>query len=147
MLRNLFKNHVRGTEKKALVPIVESLLCHPTIAVAKGINVEVSKVYISTRVIKHIYDKRTAEEFDFLLGVIPTIVKYPDKVYRNKSGKRGELCFVKTVKNQKCLCSIEQILIRGKPSHFETVTFFRTEDSYLAKYELLWEWKGGTPSS
>lgn len=127
--------------------LISSLLCHLTVAVSKGLQIDISKVYINTRVIKHVYDKRPAEEFDFLLEHVLSVVKYPDKVYRNTTGKRGEFCFVKTVKNQKCLCSIETVMCDGQVQYFEVVTFFRTDEDYLKKYELLWEWKGGTPSS
>jgi len=114
----------------------------------KGIDMTCNKVYLSTRVLKHVYDKRPAEEFDFMLDTLVNVVKYPDKIYKNKNGKRGCFCFVKEVKNSTCLVSLETIFDEKKvATHCEVATFFRTDDDYLKNYELLWEWKGGIPSS
>jgi hypothetical protein len=115
----------------------------------KGAGLDISKVYINTRVIKHIYDKRPAEEFDYCVENAVATVKYPDKIYKNKGGKRGSYCFVKEVKNCKCLVSVESVETPddGQPPHFVVVTFFRVDDAYLKDYELLWEWKDGNPSS
>ncbi|MEX0918807.1 MAG: hypothetical protein WDZ85_02455 [Candidatus Paceibacterota bacterium] len=145
---HLSKTYIRGTTKKAVVQLVDSFLCHITSAVRKGIRIEHSKVYISTRVIKHVYDKRPAEEFDFCIENTHLVVKYPDSIYRNKKGKRGDFCFVKEVKNFKCFVSIEVVdNSEEKPPHCEVVTFYRINNKYLESYELLWEWKGGIPSS
>ncbi|MEK7105928.1 MAG: hypothetical protein AAB895_01045, partial [Patescibacteria group bacterium] len=75
--------------------------------------------------------------------VVHLITKYPDKVYKNKLGKRGEYCLVKSIKNNNYLCSIE--VVQGESeSQLEIVTFFRVnDDNYLKNYDLLWEWKGG----
>jgi hypothetical protein len=145
---SLAEKYIRGTEKKSIVRFVTAFLCHLTPTVIKGAVLPCTKIYINTRVIKHAYDKRTAEEFDFLIKNLYKIVKYPNFIYKNKSGKRGEYCFVKEINNEKYLCSIqfnhqnEAILMA-----YDIVTFFRTDDAYLKNYELLWEWKVGDPSS
>jgi hypothetical protein len=113
----------------------------------KGISLSCNKVYLNTRVLKHLYDKRPAEEFDLMTENIFDIVKYPSKIYKNKDGKRGSFCFVKEIKNSKCMVSLETMHNNGQVTHCEVVTFFRADEEYLANYELLWEWKGGIPSS
>ncbi len=148
ILFHLYKKYIKGSAKKSLVQLIQVQLCHLTVTVTKGLNIKCNRVYLSTRVLKHIYDKRPAEEFDFMLENTFNVVKYPDKIYKNKNGKRGSYCFVKDIKNMKCLVSVETIYDENKnTTHCEVVTFFRVEDKYLANYELLWEWKGGTPSS
>jgi hypothetical protein len=142
LLSNLYAQYIKNTEKEAIVQLVSTFLCNLTASVAKGIDCPCIKVYISTRVIKHVYDKRPAEEFDFLLLNVHSVVKFPDRIYKNKSGKRGAYCFVKEIKNKKYLCSIE-IITKESTSQCEIVTFFRVRDDYLDSYELLWEWKGG----
>ena len=145
---HLFKDYIKGTPKRALVQMVEIHLCHLTAAVIKGVGLSPNKVYLNTRVLKHMYDKRPAEEFDLMLFALIDVVKYPNKVYKNKNGKRGSYCFVKEVKNSKCLVSIETICEKtSNEERCQIVTFFRTDDSYLSNFELLWEWKGGNPSS
>lgn len=147
----LNKKYIKGTTKKAVVQLVQVHLCHLTAAVVKGIGLTCNKVYLSTRVLKHLYDKRPAEEYDLMIENILDLVKYPSKIYKNKEGKRGSYLFVKEVKNSKCVTSIEvmETEMEGKKiaTHCEVATFFRTDEDYLANYELLWEWKGGTPSS
>jgi hypothetical protein len=144
----LYKHYVQGTPRKAIVQLLTVLLCHLTVAVVKGIDSKCNKVYVSTRVIKHIYDKRPAQEFDFLLENAHLVVKYPDKVYKNKDGKRGSFCFVKKIKNESWLVSVETMGGDEEITHCEVVTFFRVNsDDYLSSYELLWEWEGGNPPS
>lgn len=147
VIPDLHKKYVRGTEKRAIVQFVQIFICHLTVAVVKGTGCICNKVYVSTRVIKHIYDKRPAEEFDFLIENVHLVIKYPDRIYKNKDGKRGSYCFVKNVKNTMCFCSIETVEKDGQPPMCEIVTFFRTSEAYLKNYELLWEWKVGDPSS
>ena len=131
-----------------MVQMVQVKLCHLTIAVIKGLGLSCNKVYLNTRVLKHLYDKRPAEEFDLMTETLLDVVKYPSKIYKNKDGKRGSFCFVKDIKNSKCLVSIETVHNKEKVATYcEVATFFRTDDRYLKNYELLWEWKGGTPSS
>ena len=96
---------------------------------------------------KHVYDKRPAQEYDLLIENLQSIVKFPDRIYKNKNGKRGGYVFVKNIKNVLCLCSIEIAQRENDDSRCEVVTFFTVEEDYLAGYELLWEWKGDIPSS
>jgi hypothetical protein len=145
---NTFNKHVRLSQKGSLVTLVDIHLCNLTFSVKKGLSVNPRKVYLSTRVLKHVYDKRPASEFDFILNNIVKIVKYPDLVYKNKSGKRGSYCFVKKIGNRLYLCSVEMTIyidgdLRYTDERIDVVTFFSTDEKYLKNYELLWEWKGG----
>lgn len=96
---------------------------------------------------KHAYDKRSAQDYDMLIDNMVDIVKLPGKIYKNKGGKRGSFCFVKQIKNIDYLCSIEIVETRNDGLACEVATFFAPGDSYLDSLELLWEWKGGKPSS
>ena len=146
---DLAERYIRGTEKEAIVQNVQALLCEITVATMRGITAVARKVYISTRMIKHLYDKRPAEEFDFVVYNIHLIARYPDAIYRNKDPKRGDFFFTKSIKNKKYFCSLQHINVPVTgDSQFEIVTAFRIQkDSYLLSYDLLWEWKGGKPSS
>ena len=147
-ISHLYKQYIHGTLKKAMVQLVTVLLCHLTHTVAKGINAKCKKVYINTRAIKHLYDKRPAQEFHFLVENADQITKYPDRVYQNKIGKRGCYCFVKNIGDDLWLVSLEVIQDGNQDStHYEVVTFFRTDENYLADFELLWKWEVGNPPS
>ena len=139
----LFRQHVRGTSKGTIVINDVALLCHLTKAVTKAINLNSEKVYITTRTMKHMYDKRPAEEFDFVLKNLFQIVKYPNTVYQNKDGKRGNICLVKEIDGIKYLCCLEMI-----DNALYIATAFRVgNERYLKSFTPLWSWRGGTPSS
>ena len=144
----MYRKFIRGSEKGAIVQSVQVLLCNFTNAVTRGINSQGAKAYIHTRALKHNYDKRPAEEFDFLIDNLHYVVKFPDSVYRNKGAKTGDYLFVKKLKNKTYTCSLQEIIREDGGIHYEVVTFFRiSKENYLTHYDLLWEWKGGKPSS
>jgi len=141
----LFVNHVKGTAKEAIVADRRALICHLTKAVLAGINLEMIKVYITTRVIKHLYDKRPAQEFDLILKKAYNIIREPDEIYKNLDPKRGEYGFVKKIGNQLFFCSIE--IEKGDGLAVATIFKLSKPESYLKNYKSLWRWKDGTPSS
>jgi hypothetical protein len=113
--------------------------------------------------LKHLFDKKPAEEFLFIINHLHEIVKYPDRVYRNKNEKKGEFCLTKEIGNEKYLYSIEIIkippavfdeLILGvsecgtekKEEEIQIATAFRLRDEkYIKNYILLWDWGNGNP--
>jgi hypothetical protein len=101
------------------------------------------KVSATTRAIKHLYDKRTAQEFDAVIQFIPKIFNDPDKIYRNKDGKRGNFCFLKNIRNVNYLASCERIA-----RELQLVTAFQIRNNrYLNDYDLLRSWRDDTHSS
>lgn len=98
-------------------------------------------IYIKSRSLKHVYDKRTAEEFDFILGNYGLLLADPDKIYRNKDQKRGDYCFVRRLEDgREYFCSLElECDLYKKISNLWLVTVFRIRKvSYLHNYKLLW---------
>ncbi|MFA6048222.1 MAG: hypothetical protein WCV59_04670 [Parcubacteria group bacterium] len=141
-VQELFEKHIKGTAKDAIVADVTIFLCHLTYAVSKNNNFP-PKVYLKTRALKHIYDKRPAEEFDRILIYLKKLVRYPDCVYKNKNPKRGDYVFTKTINGEQYLCSLE--LYDGC---FNIATVFRLrKKNYIKSYDLLWSWRDGAPSS
>ncbi|MDA2936500.1 hypothetical protein MYX06_04750 [Patescibacteria group bacterium AH-259-L05] len=135
---NLHQKYIANTAQKALVHDLSVFLCNLTYAVVKGVGLQgYHKVYISTKVLKHSYDKRPAFEYDLIISEIHKMVRYPDKIYENKKGKRGDYCFVKIVRNERCLCVVE----KGE-QQLEVVTFYRTpKEKYLDSFLLVWSWR------
>ncbi|MDP4010805.1 MAG: hypothetical protein Q8P72_01085 [Candidatus Roizmanbacteria bacterium] len=151
-IKKLFKLYIDGTDEKAKIIDTSTMVCNATKTVAKACSLSSVKIYISTKVIKHLYDKRPAEEFNFLINNLHTIVKYPDDIYKNKDSKRGHFAFVKTFKNDKYFSSIEVVENFKVNEILEDVncivTCFRMKkEKYLNNYELMWSWKGDKPSS
>jgi len=58
--------------------MVQVQLCHLAMAVIKGLDLSCNKVYLNTRVLKHLYDKRPAEEFDLMTKILIDVVQYPN---------------------------------------------------------------------
>ncbi|OIO48939.1 hypothetical protein COX74_01055 [bacterium (Candidatus Gribaldobacteria) CG_4_10_14_0_2_um_filter_41_16] len=167
ILKNFFEKNIKGTPYKAIVIDRKVYLCRLTNAVCDGIEItnNAGKVYVTSRALKHLFDKKPAEEFFFLIDNLYKIVKYPDKIYQNKTSKRGEYCLVKRVGDSDYLCSIEIVKSAaavlgltefgisecGESNEIEEIqiaTAFRLRDSdYIKKYTLLWSWEDGTPPS
>lgn len=147
MLRNLHHNYIANTSLKAIVYLAEVHLCSLTKLITKIINTSSDankvKIYVNTKILKHLYDKKPAEEYDFILNHAIEIVKYPDKIFQNNSSKKGDYLFLKTLRNEQWLCSIEK-----SEEKYYMVTCFRVrKESYLDQYTLIWSWKGDKPSS
>ncbi len=134
----LHQRYIVNTAQKALVQNVSAFLCNLTYTVTKQVNLQgCYKVYINTKVLKHCYDKRPAFEYDLIINNIHNIVRYPDKIYENKKNKRGDYCFVKTIKNEECLCVVEK-----SEQRLEVVTFYRVpKEKYLNSFSLVWSWR------
>lgn len=167
-LREFFEQYVDGTTEKARVPIAQLNLCNLTNIVAARLELDGGKtfsVHVSTRALKHLYDKKPAEEFSCILDGLDEVVRYPMYVYRNKGGKRGTYCVVGAYDGISYICSLEIIVtssgglgnvpmglepLGGATTEIEiqVATAFRKRDEkYLAKCVLLWSREDGTPPS
>jgi len=150
-IQHLYKKYIKGTINKAPVENMVILVCKLTNAVKNVINCVEPKVYATSRMLKHLYDSKPAEEFEFLIRNIDKVTKYPDIIYKNKDGKRGDFGFVKEINNELYFCSLE---IKESsdgdngPAGIYIVTGFRIrKKNYSNGYELIWSWKGDNPSS
>jgi hypothetical protein len=105
-----------------------------------------SRVYLSTRSLKHVYDKRPAEEFDKCISLINIAIKSYSYIYDNssKSGKRGDIMIVlKDVDGV-----LYSVILEKKEKTYNVVTFFRVrKEDYLSSYKLVWSREVGTPLS
>jgi len=148
-LKKFFNKYIKNTQEKAMVPDGKILLCYLPNAVMKGIETDFSikSVYMTSRCVKHLYDKKPAEEFDFIINNLHDIVKYPDEIYKNLSGKRGDFCFVKRIEDARYLCTIGIAMDEcGNCKEIQVATAFRLRDeNYIKKYTLLWDWGNDKP--
>ncbi len=150
-LGKFFKRYIKGTEEKTYVADKILLLCSLTNVVTKELSVKSQKVYVTSKCLKHLYDKKPAEEFECILKYLFDLVKFPDHIYQNKPSKSGSYCLVKDFKGIKYFCSLDNCecsLDEGCDHTNFVVTVFRIRDeAYLKPYKLVWSWKGGFPSS
>ncbi len=146
VLVELYERYIYATPPQIVVAGQITFLCHLTWAVAKAIGAATMRVYVGTRMLKHLYDSRPAEEFVFIIENLHTIVKYPDQIYENKAGKRGDFCFVKELKGERYIASIE-ITEQEDGKIFVATAFRLRKERYLENYKLLWSWRDDHPSS
>jgi hypothetical protein len=147
VLRELFEVHIQNTPPGAAVVEKTVFLCGLTNAVAHGLDKQSPKIYATSRFLKHLYDKKPAEEFDFILDHLHQVVTYPETIFRNKAGKRGDWCLTRTIGNATYLASLEMNSNSENPGLY-VATAFRVRDAkYLDGYELLWSWRSDRPSS
>lgn len=147
VVAGLYHKHIKNTPPKAIVIYETVYVCRLTSTVLKVVKFSDSKVHLNSKVLKHLYDKKPAEEFDSIVCHLHKIVKYPDRIYKNKTSKSGDYCLVKNVDEFDYLCSLQFTKEDGE-SKIAIVTVFRVRnEKYLKNYELLWSWKDGTPSS
>lgn len=134
--KELHKRYIKGTAKKALVKELRALLCHLGKSSVKVLNNGEHKVYIKTRVLKHLYDKRSAEEYNFILEYLIPIIKNPDKIYKNKAEKRGDFAFYKVINNRGILCSLE---LNETDRGFDVATVFtgKNLEKYLKNFKRI----------
>ena len=157
IVKSTVRKYIKGTPKKDYVKELTVLVCNLTDIVKGNLKIQTSRVYITTKVLKHMYDKRTAEEFDFVVSNLTDFIKFPERIYKNKQGKTGNYCFYKTIAKDAYFCVLE---ISGDKDPCDeeigmvyVVSAYRlSEDkkkrrNYLSSYKLLWSWKGDNPSS
>lgn len=140
VIRLFYEKHIKDTIEKEPVTNCEVLICYFSNPIFKISSLSIN---LNTRVLKHLYDKKPAEEFDFIINNLQKIVSCPDIIYKNKIPKRGDYVFTKKILANDYFCSLELI-----DDSLFIVTVFRIRKSgYLKNYEFLWSWRGDIPSS
>lgn len=106
------------------------------------------RVYITTKSLKHMYDMRSAQEFDFIIRSLETVIINPLRIYNNKEGKSGDKCLYFEIDNNAYF-----YILDIKPDGIYIVSSYRLSEvlekrkNYLSGYKLLWSWKVDLPSS
>ena len=141
-LIDIIEKYIRLSPEKSVVKFLKIRL---TDFVHEG---KVHRVFVSTRSLKHVYDKRPAEEFDRCVLTINEILDKPLEIYDNtsKEGKRGSILLSYSDKHkQKYLCVLEK---EDMGNNYNVVTFFRLrKENYLKSYKLIWSQEDGEPLS
>lgn len=73
-LLKLHKLYIQGTEEKAPVVLQTVLLCNTTNAAMKAVNLTSPKIHITTKMLKHLYDSKPAEDFKYLSSLETTVI-------------------------------------------------------------------------
>ncbi|MDA1169406.1 MAG: PBECR2 nuclease fold domain-containing protein [bacterium] len=160
-LLDLHAMYIHGTPERGPVKYERVLVAHLAKASVTSIqkywtDFDAKRVYVSTYTLKHIFDKRQAQEYDAILLNIIEIINQPDTIFENLDGRRGELAFIKTFLTKdfegKSISSTYFCSLEIAKEEMNIVTAFRFRDvrrkgNYLKKYKPLWNWEDGRPPS
>jgi hypothetical protein len=139
LTRRYYGKYIKNTYRNESTPLKVSLLCTSDF---------VGEVYLSTRSLKHIFDrhihdKKDPETFRVILNAMPDIIKRPDEVRLDTEAKRGNVLFIKRIDMKQFLVSVE--IDQSGMAH--VVSSSATGRKYIEKFTLLWSWETATPPS
>jgi hypothetical protein len=147
-LWKIHERYIRRTKPEANISMMKIRLTKITKRSRRMMGCDQRKIYIHSRSLKHLYDKKPAEEFDFLIDHLADIIRAPDILYRNKNNKRGNFCIVKKIQNSRYITIVEVSSRQTPDEEINVVTAFRMRDErYLRNYDLLRSWRDGAHSS
>jgi hypothetical protein len=138
----LFHEHVAGTEKKSFVHLAKVAVCNLGPKIYRKLReshiLDNSKVFISTKVLKHIYDDHHPQHLTMIKN-LHRIVRSPEVVYKNKPGKGGDYIFVKEIRDE-TYCVVLDIIQSETDSSIEIRTCFYASrpKRYFREFECIW---------
>ena len=150
-LQALHKSYIAGTINKEYVFLKSICLTSLRHQVKKKIHVSTSKTFISTKVLKHIYDrhyhdKKQTAIYHFIVKNLHEILKNPDIIRKDKEGKKkmGRIVFIKSFDDERYACTIKKSNIRKGKKLLEVlsvVTAFKTKNdgNYLSETSILYK--------
>jgi hypothetical protein len=142
------ERYVRRTRPESHISVMKIRITKITDEARQAMGCAQKKIYIRTRALKHLYDKKPAEEFDFLIDHLAHIIRTPDHLYQNKSGKTGNFCLAKKIYGHRYIVVLEVTAKQAPTEEISVVTAFRIrDDKYLRNYDLLRSWRDGAHSS
>lgn len=146
-ITSLHKKFIQNTIRNGIVKECTVYMCAVRKIIRTHCSIRSKKVFITSLALKHMYDKRPAIEYDFLLKNLAKIVRNPDFVRKNSVSKRGSYCFVKRIRRVMYTVSLEDNVVYKNENCSFIVTAFKTDRNYLKKFPLIWSRRDGNPSS
>jgi len=136
----LYRKHILNTRWKERIYETEITICHIKPPVKIALNIQASKVTLTSISLKHIYDKhifktKQKDNFDFIIKHLQTVIKNPDIVKLNKKGRRGDYCFIKEIDKTAVTCTLQKV--SGKL--FIVTAFILTDKGYLRETKTIWK--------
>lgn len=150
-LKKLHEQYIEGTEPKEYVKNFTVLLSQVQNKVRKAISAKHSRVYMTSKVLKHIYDRHCHEKkqdyiYNFLLTSLYLLIENPDIVRENKDSKkkRSEIVFIKEIAGERYGCPIEKELYRKGKKMIERLCIvsafkMKKKGRYLENTKILYQ--------
>lgn len=134
------RKHIIKTEYKKYVPEKTIDLGRISGNLKSLLNIKFTKIHISSKSIKHIYDKHVYKhnlplEFDFIISNLRKVTTKPELVITNKINRRGNYCFIKKISNKNIVCILE---LEDKKL-FVVTAFILKDEGYLKGTTIVWK--------
>jgi len=147
-LTKVIERNIKNTPRKGYVKALRINVGSITQRLKSKIKALNLNVYVTTKSLKHMYDQRSAQEFDFIISSLEKVISQPHIIYKNKSGKTGDFCFYYESQSNYYFYVFE-INEHGVylVSAYRLSSLEEKRKNYLDSYKLLWSWKVDLPSS
>ena len=130
-LFDISKEYIINTTPKAGIRKIDIPVGILSEKSAKLCGIENRTVYVTTWVLKHIYDKHF-KIYDLVIKKLYVIISSPDTIYLNKRMRRGEYLFYKFINETNILLVLQEL-----NKKWFVVTVFNTNERYLTKLEIV----------
>jgi len=140
--------HIRNTPRKGYVKDLRIKICDFPHKLKGKLKIKDKRVYITTKSLKHLYDVRKGEEFDYIISNIDHFILNPTGIFKDKERKTGNYCIYKETGNGAYF-----IILDVTENSVYVVSGYRLSEveekrkNYLSGYRLIWSWKVDLPSS
>lgn len=131
------QQYIANTAYKAVVSDNAFYVARLTTNQVNMLGASSAIVLISTRTLKHMYDKRTAREYDLIINQLYAIIQIPDMIVTNPE-HHGAFGFVKKINDKNYFVSLE---ISQRYNY--VVTCFPVDAKYLSNKKIIQDWRGG----
>lgn len=147
-LAKVVERYIKNTPRKGYVKDLRVKLCDLSHKLKPKLKLKDTRVYVTTKSLKHMYDARSAQEFDFIIQNIELAIKHPLKIYKNKVGKTGDVCLYTEFDENAYFYILETKLGNAYlVSAYRLSNIEEKRKNYLSGYKLLRSWKVDLPSS
>ncbi len=130
-LKNLHRKYIHLTNKLSKVAKRNTFLGE----VPKLKGLKSKRVYISTWCLKHLYDKRTAVEYEYIVEYLSMVLKFPDNIYTNLPNRQGDLVLHRRLKDGDYIAIVETAKKSGNTNH--VLTSFRIKKKDMKRFNKV----------
>ncbi len=139
-LEKINKLYIKGKKPGEYVTEKVVTICQIKNNIRILLKLPLLKVYISTKVLKHIYEQRPDYEYELILQNLDEVLTEPDAIYQNAKSKRGTFIFKKNLNKNVLMASIE--VVKQKKGKKEIgipyiVTAFSPREGYFKKFRKI----------
>lgn len=147
---SVFEENITGTEAKCHVSLLNVFVCHVRsahhIILRRIKEFSISRAYVSTKSLKHSYDRRP-DFMDNNIEFLFRTVKDPDFICENIIGKNGKMIckrgdfilFRHRYGDKYYGVPVEITKTITNNKYLEVVSFFPSNAKYMKKFPVIWE--------